>query len=203
MVVTVDEAQGMLPRHPNCRCAWIPHVPEMVGNARLLANCGGKGGRPGPCPSAAESLRSIPVPVARADRLRDDQLFVLSEELKAAPPLFLRRIEIQAGRAEHGQHDPVSGTLKLSAAALDQGSLTKALRERGASIVDETPRGVINHELGHALVAKVGLPDALSSDPGVVRWSRTLSGQAAIDKHEAAAEWYAAARAGKPFPLKV
>lgn len=23
-VLKIDEAQGMLPRHPNCRCAWIP-----------------------------------------------------------------------------------------------------------------------------------------------------------------------------------
>jgi SPP1 gp7 family putative phage head morphogenesis protein len=24
IVVKIDEAKGMLPRHPNCRCAWIP-----------------------------------------------------------------------------------------------------------------------------------------------------------------------------------
>ena len=23
-VMTVKEARGLLPRHPNCRCAWIP-----------------------------------------------------------------------------------------------------------------------------------------------------------------------------------
>ena len=24
MVLKIKEAKGMLPRHPNCRCAWIP-----------------------------------------------------------------------------------------------------------------------------------------------------------------------------------
>lgn len=27
-VLTVAEARGMLPRHPNCRCAWIPYIGE-------------------------------------------------------------------------------------------------------------------------------------------------------------------------------
>lgn len=27
-IYTIEEAQGMLPLHPNCRCAWSPVVPE-------------------------------------------------------------------------------------------------------------------------------------------------------------------------------
>lgn len=26
-VFTIDEARGMIPQHPNCRCAWIPKIP--------------------------------------------------------------------------------------------------------------------------------------------------------------------------------
>lgn len=28
IVMTIDEARGLLPRHPNCRCAWIPADPD-------------------------------------------------------------------------------------------------------------------------------------------------------------------------------
>lgn len=27
-IYTIDEARGMIPVHPNCRCAWIPYVPD-------------------------------------------------------------------------------------------------------------------------------------------------------------------------------
>lgn len=27
-VFNVDEAHGMIPLHPNCRCTWIPHIPK-------------------------------------------------------------------------------------------------------------------------------------------------------------------------------
>lgn len=27
---TIDEARGLIPAHPNCRCAWIPHVEKAV-----------------------------------------------------------------------------------------------------------------------------------------------------------------------------
>jgi len=27
-VFTIDEARGLIPLHPNCRCAWIPFVPD-------------------------------------------------------------------------------------------------------------------------------------------------------------------------------
>jgi SPP1 gp7 family putative phage head morphogenesis protein len=28
-VFTVAEARGLIPQHPNCRCSWIPMIPEM------------------------------------------------------------------------------------------------------------------------------------------------------------------------------
>jgi SPP1 gp7 family putative phage head morphogenesis protein len=31
-VFTVEEARGMIPLHPNCRCAWIPYVSEAIEN---------------------------------------------------------------------------------------------------------------------------------------------------------------------------
>jgi SPP1 gp7 family putative phage head morphogenesis protein len=31
---TLEEARGMLPRHPNCRCAWAPAVPSAKGGKR-------------------------------------------------------------------------------------------------------------------------------------------------------------------------
>ncbi len=93
VVLKLSEARGMIPRHPNCMCAWIPSNvgetaaqkktkgqidkavkasakaggqkdwgPESVAKKRpktlignehltraLAANCGGKGGKPGPC----------------------------------------------------------------------------------------------------------------------------------------------------------
>lgn len=27
---SVDEAHGMIPAHPNCRCTWIPHIPDSL-----------------------------------------------------------------------------------------------------------------------------------------------------------------------------
>lgn len=42
LVVPIDKASGMLPRHPNCRCAWKPHVELPDGfkrvNGRIVAN---------------------------------------------------------------------------------------------------------------------------------------------------------------------
>lgn len=29
-IYTIEEARGMIPRHPNCRCAWIPAVPDDI-----------------------------------------------------------------------------------------------------------------------------------------------------------------------------
>lgn len=43
---TVEEARGLLPRHPNCRCAWTPTVPESEGQkaereaTRNIRGCG-------------------------------------------------------------------------------------------------------------------------------------------------------------------
>jgi SPP1 gp7 family putative phage head morphogenesis protein len=35
IVLTIDEAEGLLPRHPNCRCAWIPaNVGEVRDQVR-------------------------------------------------------------------------------------------------------------------------------------------------------------------------
>jgi len=28
-VFTLDEASGLIPAHPNCRCAWLPYIPEV------------------------------------------------------------------------------------------------------------------------------------------------------------------------------
>lgn len=30
-VYTVKEARGLLPLHPNCRCAWVPYIPDSIG----------------------------------------------------------------------------------------------------------------------------------------------------------------------------
>lgn len=30
IVVKIEDARGMLPRHPNCRCAWVPITPAAV-----------------------------------------------------------------------------------------------------------------------------------------------------------------------------
>ena len=29
-VFTIEEASGMIPMHPNCRCAWIPYIPDIL-----------------------------------------------------------------------------------------------------------------------------------------------------------------------------
>lgn len=32
---TLNQARGRLPRHPNCRCAWVPAIPKgLIGNVR-------------------------------------------------------------------------------------------------------------------------------------------------------------------------
>jgi len=28
---TVEEARGMIPQHPQCRCAWLPAIPDRRG----------------------------------------------------------------------------------------------------------------------------------------------------------------------------
>ena len=33
-IYTVEEARGMIPRHPNCRCAWIPYLGPTNNQAR-------------------------------------------------------------------------------------------------------------------------------------------------------------------------
>jgi SPP1 gp7 family putative phage head morphogenesis protein len=33
-VFTIEEAQGKIPLHPNCRCAWIPHVKKVAKRVR-------------------------------------------------------------------------------------------------------------------------------------------------------------------------
>lgn len=42
LIVPIEKASGMLPRHPNCRCAWKPYVPVPEGfsrvNGKLVAN---------------------------------------------------------------------------------------------------------------------------------------------------------------------
>ena len=37
-VFTIDEARGMLPLHPNCRCAWIPFVKKLHRRRRRRKN---------------------------------------------------------------------------------------------------------------------------------------------------------------------
>jgi SPP1 gp7 family putative phage head morphogenesis protein len=32
-VLPIDEARGMLPRHPNCRCCWIPAIGDLAANS--------------------------------------------------------------------------------------------------------------------------------------------------------------------------
>lgn len=34
VILTIDEARGLIPRHPNCRCAWLP-VDQVVFRKRL------------------------------------------------------------------------------------------------------------------------------------------------------------------------
>jgi len=34
VVMTIEEARGLLPRHPNCRCAWLPTIPGATGTDR-------------------------------------------------------------------------------------------------------------------------------------------------------------------------
>jgi SPP1 gp7 family putative phage head morphogenesis protein len=34
-VLPIDEARGMLPRHPNCRCCWLPALGDLAANAAV------------------------------------------------------------------------------------------------------------------------------------------------------------------------
>lgn len=54
IVLTIKEARGMLPRHPNCRCAWIPAgVGEHKGGTTKTTHAGkGQGlAKPGTAPT--------------------------------------------------------------------------------------------------------------------------------------------------------
>ena len=31
-VYTIEEARGLIPLHPNCRCGWAPYIPELQRN---------------------------------------------------------------------------------------------------------------------------------------------------------------------------
>jgi SPP1 gp7 family putative phage head morphogenesis protein len=36
-VYTIDEARGLIPRHPNCRCAWVPNLDPSDKQLKMLA----------------------------------------------------------------------------------------------------------------------------------------------------------------------
>jgi SPP1 gp7 family putative phage head morphogenesis protein len=37
-VYTLKEARGLIPFHPDCRCAWIPYLPDVMGKGKLKSN---------------------------------------------------------------------------------------------------------------------------------------------------------------------
>jgi SPP1 gp7 family putative phage head morphogenesis protein len=37
-VLSVDDARGMLPRHPNCRCCWMPALGDLAANRSVVRN---------------------------------------------------------------------------------------------------------------------------------------------------------------------
>jgi Phage Mu protein F like protein len=140
--------------------------------------------------------------IAGHGRLTDGELSFLVDTVKSAA-VKPKSIQVIAGKLNFGQVHPLSGQMQISAQAMDQARLDVALKGRSESMADPTPRGVINHELGHVLHAKVGVPKALYDDPEVRSWSAKLSGQAALHPDEAVAEWYAAYMAGKDVHPKV
>ena len=36
-VYTIEEARGLIPRHPNCRCAWVPNLDPAAKQLKMLA----------------------------------------------------------------------------------------------------------------------------------------------------------------------
>lgn len=36
-VYTIDEARGLIPRHPNCRCAWVPNLDPSEKQLKMLS----------------------------------------------------------------------------------------------------------------------------------------------------------------------
>src|SRR4051812_31800787 len=86
----------------------------------------------------------------------------------ARTPGGARRVTVMSGRTEYfGEHHPLTNHLKISASVFDPAVHRRAVarleaeweqykREQGDTsdtprFVDPTPRGVLNHEAGHAL----------------------------------------------------
>lgn len=93
---TIEEARGMIPVHPSCRCAWIPNVDDAVENRRLAVNwcnqyggttCrstprGSSGRRAGqlakPAPDTEQVVTAVPVREATAEAAAIPVLFTKS-----------------------------------------------------------------------------------------------------------------------------
>ncbi len=71
VVLTLDEAKGMIPRHPNCRCAWIP------------ANVGEK------APSKMNTKKRIQAAVEKSARLGKDEFSTAVPVSKQRPESIL------------------------------------------------------------------------------------------------------------------
>ena len=156
VVMTVKEARGLLPRHPNCRCAWIPAgVGEHDGGTTTTTWAGDDQGDedglapPGTLPTGqttGQSWRARTV----ADRIRDS--------LKAEHPK-LDAIEARAASRWLGADVKISGKLKPGSKAWIAAETEKqAAQEAELAATKAQAEAITKKEKAlHSLKVKVGL----------------------------------------------
>ncbi|BAQ67217.1 phage head morphogenesis protein, SPP1 gp7 family [Rhodovulum sulfidophilum] len=106
---TLDKARGLIPVHPNCRCAWVPIVPRTRRGETSAAAQAAAQGRP---MTAAQAMQAMPVARANShnafDGTPEPALRVIQKTpdlkgmVKGKPGAYMDH----EGRMSMGKHTP-------------------------------------------------------------------------------------------------
>jgi SPP1 gp7 family putative phage head morphogenesis protein len=112
VVLKISEARGMIPRHPNCRCAWLPaDVGEIENEGTTTTTWAGKGqglSPPGTKPTG-KTTGQLWSKAGRNERIRDS--------IKAESPGMGAKAAREASRWVGADLTSVAGKLKPGSAA--------------------------------------------------------------------------------------
>lgn len=150
VVLTVKEARGLLPRHPNCRCAWIPaNMGEHLGGTTKTTHAGpGQGlSAPGTLPTG-KTTGQVWAKDEVASRIR--------ESIKKEHP----KLATKAARAASkwlGADATISGKLKPGTAKWAAAKKEKAREARKAARIAGQEAAIAKAEKAAAHSAKVKL----------------------------------------------
>lgn len=147
VVMTVDEARGLIPRHPNCRCAWLPaDVGEVDGGTTKSVWLDG---------SSSGQVYA-----------KDEVNFRLRESMKAEIPGVSAK-EARAASTWQGADVKVSpkkkpkvGQAKAELEAMKKGAADKAAAERAAALAEAKRKAAKAKAAAEAAKAKAAAEKA-------------------------------------------